>query len=217
MLVGDKHIDHLEDNFRYIDRVYEEAEARGVDFVLDLGDILNGPQSRVKNKKKVKTGTLEGSMEQLITRHPRNKETYFITGNHDIKFMCIDWCDIGRLIESEIPCMHFLNNLFAPINIGNFRINISHGSIEEKRLTRIKLSQEFKFLTLNDPHVIGQAHFHISNIPEKQISPVLCQVPSLKFSFDTTSVSKNKGNEIGAIFLTIREYPDKFEIEHEKT
>ena len=215
MVVSDKHIDHLYDSFRYIDDVYEEAERRGINYIFDLGDILNGPITRVHDPKKVRTGTLEGSIEQLKKHHPSSIPTYFITGNHDLKFMESNACNIGKLIESECKNMVFLNNLFTCINIGNLRINLSHGSIEDKHLAHIKLNKEFKFLSTNNPHIICQGHFHISNCPVSD-GPLLCQVPSLKFSRSNSYISKNsKGDEMGAVFLTIKELSDTFEIEQE--
>ena len=217
MLVSDKHIDHTEDRIGYINDVYEEAEKKSIDYVFDLGDILNGPASKVHNPRKVRTGTLEGSIEQLKKHHPSNIPTYFITGNHDLKFMESNACDIGNLIEHECKNMVFLNNLFTSVNIGNFRINLSHGSLENKHLSNIKLYKEFRFLTKNRPHIICQGHFHVSDSIE-DVRPFLYQVPSLKAGNGSSRVGKvnGKGGELGVIFLTIKELSDEFEIEYEK-
>ncbi|MDD2238736.1 MAG: metallophosphoesterase family protein [Bacilli bacterium] len=204
MLISDKHIDHTDDRIDLINSAYNEADKRGVDYVFDLGDILNGPLSEVHNQSKVRTGTLEGSIEQLKKYHPDVIPTYFITGNHDLKFMLHDSCNIGQLIESECKNMIFLNNLFTCINIGNLHINLSHGSIENKHLSTIKLNKEYKFLTYNDPHIICQGHFHISGISSNQ-GVLLYQIPSLKYD-------KN----LGAVFLTIKELSDEFEVIYEK-
>ncbi len=204
MLVSDKHIDHSDYKVNYINEVYNEAIKRGVDYVFDLGDILNGPLTRVHNRSKVKTGTLEGSLEQLVKYHPHVIPTYFVTGNHDLKFMLTDSCNIGKLIETECKNMVFLNNLFAAVNIGNLRINLSHGSIENKQLTLIKPNKEFKFLTYNEPHIICQGHFHSSGMSDSD-GPLLYQIPSLKLDKDS-----------GAVFLTVRELTDEFEVLYEK-
>ncbi|MDD2409874.1 MAG: metallophosphoesterase family protein [Bacilli bacterium] len=204
MLISDKHIDHTDDRISLINNAYNEAIKRGVDYVFDLGDILNGPLSEVHNQSKVRTGTLEGSIEQLKKYHPDVIPTYFITGNHDLKFMLHDSCNIGKLIESECKNMIFLNNLFTCINIGDLHINLSHGSIENKQLTTIKLNKEFRFLTYNDPHIICQGHFHISGI-SNNYGALLYQIPSLKYDKD-----------LGAVFLTIKELTDEFEVLYEK-
>ena len=218
MLVSDKHIDHNDDRVKYIEHVYNEASRRGVDYVFDLGDILNGPSSQIHNPDKVLTGTLEGSLSRLIKYHPTNIPTYFITGNHDLKFNKSDMCDIGRLIESEVKNMIFLNNLFAPINIGNLRINLTHGSIENKHINHVKLSKEYKHLSYNDPHIICQGHFHLSGIYDEN-TPFLYQIPSLKSGIDNYKTNKRNnrvGDEIGAIILVIKELSNEFEIRHER-
>jgi len=192
--MADKHIDHKSDRIGYIKKSYQFIEeVWGADYILDLGDILNGPQELVHNPRSCRTGTLEGSMEQLIKYHPKKIPTYFITGNHDLKFMEHSRCDIGRLIEQECPNMRFLNNLFTCLDFGGFKVNLTHGSIEDRYLSDITLGKEHPLLTYNDPHVIVQAHFHISKFlhfqdedrygrkrENKFNDTILCQVPALK-------------------------------------
>ncbi|MDD3340838.1 MAG: metallophosphoesterase [Bacilli bacterium] len=215
MLESDKHIDHVCDNFEYIHNNHEEAAKRGVDYIFDLGDVFNGPLYRVNNPKKVRTGTLEGAIQRLKQYHPSRIPTHIITGNHDLKYMEYYACDIGRLAEYECKNIIFCDNLFTSIQIGNFRVNFSHGSIENKLLANINLSKEHPFLTANNPHMIAQGHFHISSYPEYS-NPFLCQVPSSKVSKqkEKTTVG-NKGKETGIVFITVNELSDEFEIEQE--
>lgn len=209
MLVSDKHIDHIDDCPSYIDYVYNEALKRGVDYVFDLGDILNGPANRIRKPEKTLSGTLEGSLKRLVEIHDFDIPTYFVTGNHDIKFMEIDCCNIGEIISRECHNMFFLNNLFSTVQIGNLRINLSHGSIECQKISQIKLYKEYRFLTANKPHILCQGHFHTFDFAERN-DIMLCQVPSLKKS--SCDGDKIVSNSAGVIFLTVHEKKDYFEI-----
>ncbi len=212
MVTSDKHFDHRDLNYDYLDEAYDEAINRGVDFIFDLGDILNGPKEMVFNKEKVKTGTLDGSIESLRKNHPYEIPTYFITGNHDLMFMYNDGCNIGKVIEEECKNIIFINDLFSPIEIGNFRFNISHGSIEHQKLTEIDLRHDFEFLKTNRPHMICQGHFHCCGELE-QSYPYLYQIPSLK-----TNGKNKKGSQFdsGVVFLEIYETSKAFEVEQER-
>lgn len=214
MVVSDKHIDHRNDRIKYIDNVYDEAVKRGVDLVFDLGDILNGPKSLVHNPKKVRTGTLDGSLEQLKRLYPTEFKTHFITGNHDLKFMKHDLCDIGKIIEQECSSMKFLNNLFAPIEINGFRINLSHGSIENKELTLISDFNEDKHLIYNKPHSIFQGHFHKSDCLYNE-GIALFQATALKGCSSKVNPA-NHSNHPGAIYLSIKEVSNIYEIQYEQ-
>ncbi|MEG2564384.1 MAG: metallophosphoesterase family protein [Bacilli bacterium] len=213
MLVSDKHIGHSEDNIKYITSAYNEAIKRGVTYVFDLGDILNGPSNRIHNPRKISAGNLDTSLARLKRYHPTDIPTYFITGNHDLKFMENDKCDIGRVIASECKNMFFLNNLFSCLDIGGLKINLSHGSMENKRLSEIKINKEFRFLKLNAPHIICQGHFHMGGEPIGG-ETLLCQVPSLK-SVDS-STNKLSNYQAGVLFLTIKEFNKVYEIEVER-
>ncbi|MDD2505125.1 MAG: metallophosphoesterase family protein [Bacilli bacterium] len=211
--VSDKHIGHKDDRIQYVHEVYEEAEKRGVDLVFDLGDLLNGPIEKAKKHSKVKIGNLEDSIIAAQKFHQSKIPTHFLAGNHDIGFMDTDGCDIGKLIEQECKNLYFLNNLFAPIEINGLRLNLSHGYIEQKYLHFIKLFKEYKFLTINDPHIILQGHFHRDHVSENN-DTILCQVPSLRYSDEQINQNSTKayGNNIGAIFLSVEENRNEYDL-----
>lgn len=203
MIRSDLHIGHVNDSVENIIKTNEEAEKRNVDYILDLGDILNGPIEKAKKPENVRIGTLEDSIMEL-QKYQASIPTYFITGNHDLGFMETDLCDIGRVMETECNNMTFLNNLFTCIDVGGLRINLSHGYIENKYLALIKSNKEYRFLNTNNPHMIFQGHYHIFDINEIP-NTLLGQVPSLRYG----------ANDIGVIFLTINELEESYEVELE--
>lgn len=211
--VSDKHIGHIDDRLKYVNNVYEEAEKNNIDLVFDLGDLLNGPMEMAKNPLNVRISNLTDSIKETNLFHQSTIPTHFITGNHDLGFMETDYSDIGKLIEKECKNLFFINNLFAPIEVNGLRINLSHGYIEQKHLRNIKLYKEYKFLTVNNPHLILQGHFHLNNLTEQK-DTILYQIPSLKYKegMENNNNINGCGYSIGAIFLTVDCFEDYFEM-----
>lgn len=212
--MSDKHIGHTDDDIKAVHAAYEEAERRGVDLVFDLGDLLNGPIEKAKSKEKVRIGSLEESLKEANNFHQSVIPTYFITGNHDLGFMKTHRCDIGNLMEQECNNLYFLNDLFAPIEVNGLKINLSHGYIEQRYLRFINLQRENKFLTINNPDLIMQGHFHIYSLSKKN-GILLYQIPGLKQNGKTKKSSADKCR-VGAVYLSIEKFKDHFEIREEE-
>ncbi len=212
---SDKHIGHAFDDIESVHTIYDEAEKRGVDLIFDLGDLLNGPKRKAKYKNDIRIGTLNDSLIETNEFHQSKIPTYFITGNHDLGFMKSNLCDIGKVIEEECDNLYFLNDLFAPLEINGLKINISHGYVEQKYLRFINLQNNNKFLTINNPDLIMQGHFHVYSLC-KQNGKFLYQIPSLKYNNKSTkNFSLNQECRVGAVFLTVEKFNDLYEIRTE--
>lgn len=213
--LSDKHVGHKNDRMRYVHSVYEEGDKRGVDMYFDAGDLLNGPRELAKDEENIKIGDLEEALIEAKRFHISDKPTYLVPGNHDLGFMLINKCDIGRLLEQECDNIFYLNDLFAPVEVNGLRVNISHGYIERKYLRYVKLYKEQCFLTINEPHLIVQGHFHLYNLSEKN-NTILCELPSLRFGDEHLKNSRKLtnalGNSIGAVFLTVHEFENELEL-----
>ena len=205
--IADKHIGYIHDKFEYIEKAYNKIAKWGADYVFDLGDFFDGPVQKSYNPSTCRLHTLEEALLEVQKYHPKEILTHFITGNHEIGFMDIDGVDIGRVIEEILPNMQFLNNLFTCIDINGLRVNLSHGSIEKKYLNYINLEREYKFLNNNSPHIISQAHGHISGATLKR-DILLNQVPSLTF------YGKHHHKRTGIVLLEIYDAANQYEMVH---
>lgn len=235
MLTSDWHLDHKDDRIDLINYYYEMAAKKNVQFIINLGDYLNGPISSFlfKNQKlnsfskqkmqkiaKVQTGNLEGNLNRLKQVHCSDFLHYFITGNHDLYFIEHDSVNIGEEIKNSSDNLKFLGNCLSYLQINDFRITVSHGNYEDiKRkanyLERINFQKQYPYLTKNKPHLVAQAHFHFGQeLLSRQVKSI--QIPCLKTC--ASNSAKSKSNRIalpGVVFLKIFPLEEEFEVEYE--
>jgi len=82
LMLSDTHLASKYDNVRILQKVYEEAERRGIKIALHNGDILDGRYpTRAGNEYEIRYLSADEQIDYTIKKYPEfSGQTYFITG-----------------------------------------------------------------------------------------------------------------------------------------
>jgi DNA polymerase II small subunit/DNA polymerase delta subunit B len=107
-LTGDRHAGSLYHHGVALNAFYEYVESRGVNLVIDSGDILDGHRVYKGQEFELLDLGFEAQLERIRKDAPRNVATKFITGNHDASFKALAGVPVGRMIEEHVPGYTFI-------------------------------------------------------------------------------------------------------------
>lgn len=126
IFISDLHCGNKKDTLELLDIVYEHAIAKGINIIINTGDVIENvyclPPSKLKQK------TIEGQVKRLIKTYPYSPSitNLILYGNHDHKALTEHGLDIASMIENERYDLMNLSYGEAVIKIKKDEIALQH-------------------------------------------------------------------------------------------
>lgn len=203
LFISDTHLGSKCDRLDLITAAYQEAERRGIQTVLHVGDISDGYYpNRPQQLYELRTIGADQTTDYIINKYPYidGIDTYFIAGNHDFTFVRNDGFDIGKAIDHQRDDLHYLGPDVATVDINGLKIRLVHGSKGSAYALSYKLQKYAETIDESEkPDILLQGHFHNSFYMYYQGMHCF-QVPS---TIDQTQFARSMGlkNEKGVWFV----------------
>lgn len=124
MVVSDIHVGSIKDAFYRMDKVYEYCVDKGINVIINTGDIIDNVNPRRNSYLK----TNEEQVEYLVSKHPYDKNIINIVcfGNHDYNPLVTEGLDVSSVLTRQRSDFVSLGYGFGIINVGNSQIITSH-------------------------------------------------------------------------------------------
>lgn len=135
-IVSDTHLCSIYEAIEELEEIYDDFTDRGIDTVLHCGDIVDAEWVYRGQENYIHTMGFEEQSLYAISNYPRrDKEdlkTYFISGNHGLKYFQRMGADIGRRISERRPDLEYLGQYGCKIKdtLGDSDINEIDDSLE---------------------------------------------------------------------------------------
>lgn len=164
-LIGDTHLASKSDRIETIDKVYYEAEIKGVDRILHCGDFLDGRLSFEEHVDSLRETTYDGQVQYGISKYPTfSGITDVVSGNHDDSWYALTGKEIIKDVAKERPDINYLGANSRIIYINGLKISLMHGDIVPYHSKYFKLSRHLSLFNQNErPHIVHTGHLHLSN------------------------------------------------------
>lgn len=109
-LVGDTHLNSKYAQITYLHDMYDKFSAAGIGHVYHVGDMDEGERMRPGHQYECYTQGFDDHVAEIVRVYPRREgmTTHFITGNHDASMIKHAGANIGPVIASQRPDMHYL-------------------------------------------------------------------------------------------------------------
>lgn len=208
-VVSDTHLGSKTQQLTLLNKVYEEADRRGINTFLHCGDLLEGDyrNKRPAHPYEIFLHGFDEQAEYAIEMYPRitNAITQFIQGTHDTTHFLNGGANPGRLIARERPDMIYLGNDKADILLGkkkNLKIQLYHpgGGVAKAYSYNVqeiinRMESGYK------PKILFVGHYHkCLYIFDRNVHAFLVPCFMDKSPF---MIQKNLVNIIGAYFVDV--------------
>ena len=163
-LIGDTHLCSKHDRIQTINKVYYEAEIKGVDRILHCGDFFDGRLSFEGHTDSLRTSTYEGQLEYGIEKYPTfSGVTDVVSGNHDDSWYALTGKEILSDVAKERDDINYLGPNSRVIYINGLRVSLMHGDMIPFHSKYFKFSRYLStFKKGEEPHFVHTGHSHIS-------------------------------------------------------
>ncbi len=166
-IISDTHLGTKEQQLSLINEVYKEADRRGIDTILHIGDVLDGDYTQVRKEQTYQL-FLRGFDEQVgyvIDMYPHidGIKTYFIQGSHDETHLKNGGATAGEWIDRCRDDMFYLGQDKATFKINNLKILMDHPGGGNAKSYSYKPQQAIEGLNPGEkPNILLQGHYHKS-------------------------------------------------------
>ena len=192
LVISDLHIGEKNGDIKLADSVYNYAIKKGINIIINCGDIIEGDYT---SDKKIMTN-FHDQIEYFLNKYPYDKNimNFILLGNHDRHSLTNDGFDIARCIGNS---RHDL----VPVGYGNGNIEVKNDNI----LLYHKLHEGFKPKIEHGNKLLLSGHGHMMKTKVRDI--LWLGVPTLSYK------SNDKTRKVlpGFIELDISLEHDKFE------
>jgi len=126
-VLGDTHFGNKWTDKSFLRDVMKRFKERGVEAVYHTGDLTDGPFNRHNNVLEQYAHGLDAQCQDFVDDFPDiGKPTFFILGNHNLWYLKQDGGNIGKVIETMRPDLHYLGDSEAIVKIGRMEMMLSH-------------------------------------------------------------------------------------------
>lgn len=162
LLISDTHLASKYDRLDILRYLYQEAEDRGINYVLHSGDLTEGFSGRPQQLYELKEISYTGQRDYVIDKYPKSDiPTYMISGNHDLWWVRECGADICRDISNQREDLHYLGSDCEDLKIGKLRIRLYHGSGGGAYAKSYKLQKYLDSVPMEErPHILQTGHIH---------------------------------------------------------
>ncbi len=192
LVISDLHIGEENSDIKLADKVYEYAAKKGINIIINCGDIIEGDYT---SEKKVISEFVD-QIDYFLEKYPydKNINNFILLGNHDRHSLTNNGFDLATCIKNSRYDM-------IPVGYGNGNIKVKNDNI----LLYHKLHEGFKPKIEQGNKLLLSGHGHMMKTKVRDI--LWLGVPTLSYK----SNDKTKRILPGFIELDINLEHDKFE------
>lgn len=164
LLISDTHLASKYDRIDILRYLYQEAEDKGVNYILHSGDVTEGVSGRPQQIYELKEASYTGQRDYVIDKYPEsNIPTYMIAGNHDLWWVKKAGADIVKDICSKRDDLIYLGSDCEDLKIGKLKIRMYHGKGGQAYAKSYKLQKYLDTIPAEEmPHILQTGHIHQS-------------------------------------------------------
>lgn len=162
LLISDTHLASKYDRLDILNYLYDEADKKGVNYVLHSGDLTEGLSGRPQQLYELKEASYTGQRDYVIDKYPKTDiPTYVIAGNHDQWWIKQCGADICRDISNNREDLIYLGSDCEDLKIGKLRIRLYHGTGGGAYAKSYKLQKYLDSVPMEErPHILQTGHIH---------------------------------------------------------
>lgn len=162
LLISDTHLASKFDRLDILRYLYDEADKKGVNYVLHSGDLTEGLSGRPQQLVELKETSYTGQRDYVIDKYPKGDiPTYLISGNHDLWWVRQCGADICRDISNNRDDLIYLGSDCEDLKIGKLKIRIYHGTGGGAYAKSYKLQKYLDSVPMEErPHILQTGHIH---------------------------------------------------------
>ena len=162
LLISDTHLASKYDRLDILNYLYDEADKKGVNYVLHSGDLTEGLSGRPQQLYELKETSYTGQRDYVIDKYPKTDiPTYVIAGNHDQWWIKQCGADICRDISNNREDLIYLGSDCEDLKIGKLRIRLYHGTGGGAYAKSYKLQKYLDSVPMEErPHILQTGHIH---------------------------------------------------------
>lgn len=162
LLISDTHLASKFDRLDILNYLYDEADKKGVNYVLHSGDLTEGLSGRPQQLYELKETSYTGQRDYVIDKYPKTDiPTYVIAGNHDQWWIKQCGADICRDISNNREDLIYLGSDCEDLKIGKLRIRLYHGTGGGAYAKSYKLQKYLDSVPMEErPHILQTGHIH---------------------------------------------------------
>ena len=162
LLISDTHLASKYDRLDILNYLYDEADKKGINYVLHSGDLTEGLSGRPQQLYELKEASYTGQRDYVIDKYPKTDiPTYVIAGNHDQWWIKQCGADICRDISNNREDLIYLGSECEDLKIGKLRIRLYHGTGGGAYAKSYKLQKYLDSVPMEErPHILQTGHIH---------------------------------------------------------
>lgn len=162
LLISDTHLASKYDRLDILNYLYDEADKKGINYVLHSGDLTEGLSGRPQQLYELKEASYTGQRDYVIDKYPKaDIPTYVIAGNHDQWWIKQCGADICRDISNNREDLIYLGSDCEDLKIGKLRIRLYHGTGGGAYAKSYKLQKYLDSVPMEErPHILQTGHIH---------------------------------------------------------
>ena len=162
LLISDTHLASKYDRLDILNYLYDEADKKGINYVLHSGDLTEGLSGRPQQLYELKEASYTGQRDYVIDKYPKTDiPTYVIAGNHDQWWIKQCGADICRDISNNRDDLIYLGSDCEDLKIGKLRIRLYHGTGGGAYAKSYKLQKYLDSVPMEErPHILQTGHIH---------------------------------------------------------
>lgn len=162
LMISDTHLASKYDRVDILRYLYQEAEDKGVNYILHSGDLTEGLSGRPQQQFELKELSYTGQRDYVIDKYPEsNIPTYMISGNHDLWWVKQCGADIVNDICKQRDDLIYLGSDCEDLKIGKLKIRLYHGKGGQAYAKSYKLQKYLDTIPLEErPHILQTGHIH---------------------------------------------------------
>ena len=164
LMISDTHLGSKYDRLDILRYLYDEADKRGVNYILHSGDVTDGKSNRPQHIYDLKETSYDGQRDYVVDKYPKGDiPTYMIAGNHD--YMWVKQCgaDIVKDICSRREDLHYLGSDCEDLKIGKLKVRLYHGKGGGSYAKSYKLQKYLDAIPQEEmPDIFQTGHIHQS-------------------------------------------------------
>lgn len=162
LMISDTHLASKYDRVDILRYLYQEAEDKGVNYILHSGDLTEGLSGRSQQQFELKELSYTGQRDYVIDKYPQsNIPTYMISGNHDLWWVKQCGADIVNDICKQRDDLIYLGSDCEDIKVGKLKIRLYHGKGGQAYAKSYKLQKYLDTIPLQErPHILQTGHIH---------------------------------------------------------
>lgn len=162
LMISDTHLASKYDRVDILRYLYQEAEDKGVNYILHSGDLTEGLSGRSQQLFELKELSYTGQRDYVIDKYPEsNIPTYMISGNHDLWWVKQCGADIVNDICKQRDDLIYLGSDCEDLKIGKLKIRLYHGKGGQAYAKSYKLQKYLDTIPLQErPHILQTGHIH---------------------------------------------------------